>query len=129
MMQGSILFNHWREVPKEAWRWPNFTPQELASKGNGSLLVDCESLDKLQAARTKAGIPFIINSAYRDPAYNKRIGGAEHSMHMKGKAFDVALNGYSKSFWHKLFLDSGFTGFGLHYATFIHVDTGNPRTW
>jgi len=128
-MNESQFFQHWQDVPQDLWRWGFFTPQEIASKGNGSILVHFESLDKLQAARIKANRPFIIDSGYRDPDYNSRIGGAKDSMHKQGRAFDVRLKGFDKAELHNILLSVGFTGFGLHYATFIHADTGPKRTW
>ena len=42
---------------------------------------------KIDTIRDKAG-PLVVNCAYRPPAYNKLIGGAEHSAHILGKAVD-----------------------------------------
>jgi len=128
-MNESMFFNHWQEVPQDLWRWGHFKPVEIASKGNGSILIHFDSLDKLQLARNLANKPFIINSGYRDPEYNARIGGVKDSMHMRGQAFDISLKGFTKPELHSILLKAGFTGFGLHYATFIHADTGRPRTW
>jgi len=122
-------FNHYSEVPKTLWMWPNFTPKEIASKGDGSIIIHFHSMDCLQLARTLAKKPLIINSAYRDAVYNARVGGASESMHMKGQAFDINLAGFNKAELHQILLKAGFTGFGLHYKTFIHADTGRPRTW
>jgi len=47
-----------------------------------------QSLDKL---REYIGCPVKITSSYRDPEYNKRIGGSPKSMHMTGKAVDLIL--------------------------------------
>ncbi len=123
------FFKHWRDVPSDLWRWGNFRPEEIASKGDGSILIHFSSLDKLQAARTLAGKPFHINSGYRDPVYNARVGGAADSMHKKGQAFDISLAGFSKPELHGYLIKTGFTGFGLHYSSFIHADTGRPRIW
>lgn len=122
-------FKHYSEVPESFWKWPNFTPKEIASKGDGSIIIHFRSLDCLQFARTLAKKPFHINSGYRDPLYNARVGGGLESMHMKGQAFDISLAGFDKTELHQILLKAGFTGFGLHYKTFIHADTGRPRTW
>jgi len=26
----TTFFDHWRDVPEGAWRWPNFSPAEIA---------------------------------------------------------------------------------------------------
>jgi uncharacterized protein YcbK (DUF882 family) len=122
-------YEHWTEVPKTEWYWPSFTPYELASrKGNGSILVDYDAISKLQILRDYICKPLVINSAYRDPVYNAKIGGAPLSMHKQGRAFDISLKGHDKD---ELVQAARLIGFGgIAYAkTFIHVDTGRVRTW
>lgn len=118
---------HYTEVKK--WRWPNFTPKEIACKGDGMILIDEPSLDKLQKMRVALGRPMIINSAYRSPEYNKSIGGAPKSQHMQGKAFDIRITDQvSRGDIHHYAKLAGFTGFG-DYNSFVHIDTGPERTW
>lgn len=74
-----------------------------------------------------------LNSAYRTPAYNKRVGGASKSQHTQGRALDISLNsiGNSKAqmaAFGKLAVKCGFVGFGI-YKSFMHIDTGRGRTW
>lgn len=123
----SIFFEHYSKVPKDLWRWPNFAPVEIASKGNGSILINFRALDTLQYARTLARKPFIIHSAYRDPLHNAMVGGAPRSYHLDGVAFDVGLEGFKKKELEYFLRQAGFTGFGLNYQTFIHADTGRRR--
>lgn len=60
--------------------------------------VDCLSalcaavLDPLREA---VGQPIKVNSAYRGPLLNKRIGGATSSQHVEGKAADIQAAGVS----------------------------------
>ena len=61
------FYTHWRDVPAAAWRWPNFSPAEIACRGTGKLLVNEAALDTLQALRVRLGKPLIIRSAYRSP--------------------------------------------------------------
>lgn len=42
----------------------------------------------LDPLRGNLGKPIIITSGYRNPEYNKRVGGAENSQHIKGQAVD-----------------------------------------
>jgi hypothetical protein len=45
----------WRDVPESAWRWPNFSPADIACPGTGMLLINVPALDKLQALRDRLG--------------------------------------------------------------------------
>lgn len=125
----AILYAHHSLVSKEHWPFQYFIPRELANKGDGSLLADMDAIARLDHLRELLGKPLIINSAYRDPLYNARVGGAPRSMHKQGKAFDVALRGHNKRQLIQLAKQAGFTGFGINYNTFLHIDTGRPRQW
>jgi uncharacterized protein YcbK (DUF882 family) len=47
----------------------------------------------LQILREYVKKPITINSGYRSPEYNKKIGGASQSQHMKGRAGDIVIKG------------------------------------
>ena len=51
----TTFYDHWRDVPEKAWRWPNFSPAEIACRGTGKLLVNEPALDKLAGAAGPAG--------------------------------------------------------------------------
>ena len=87
----TTFHRHWRDVPKNAWRWPNFSPAEIACRGTGKLLINEPALDKLQALRDRLGKPLIVRSAYRSPEHNRAVGGATRSKHLDGAAFDRML--------------------------------------
>lgn len=53
------------------------------------------ALTMIWAAR-EAGIPLIIISGRRTEAQNARAGGAPTSAHLEGRAFDVAVAGYTR---------------------------------
>jgi len=128
---GEIYASHWSEVDMSAWPWPNFSPREFASKGNGAVRVHVDAANKLQALRALWGGPLRINSAYRDPVYNERVGGAKLSQHKKGRAFDISVRGFTaeeRARLVRLAAEVGFTGFG-GYNTFLHVDNARPRRW
>lgn len=126
----SKLYSSWKRFPMSEWRWPNFSPQEIASKGEGELLIDEASMDKLQALRTALGKPLIITSAYRSAAHNARVKGAKNSQHRLGKAFDVIMTNQDPAAFERAARAAGFTGFG-HYpkSGFMHIDTGPARRW
>lgn len=127
-MKGTSYFEHYSKVPRSLWNYQSFKPSEIASHGNGSILIHFDALQKLQLARTIIGKPFIILSAYRDPIHNARVGGAPLSSHKQGHAFDISLHNQNKWHLYNVCREVGFTGFGF-YNTFLHVDCGKPRTW
>lgn len=61
-----------------------FQPRRNRLRGDGKLLVNEDALDRLQALRNALGKPMIINSAYRSPEHNRRVGGAKASQHLEG---------------------------------------------
>lgn len=124
------LYQSWRDVKPEDWRWENFSPRELACKGTGQLMVDETALDKLQALRTALGVPLLITSAYRSPEHNRRVGGAKDSYHMKGVAFDVRMDNLDPDVFEIAAREIGFRGFGYYPKQgFMHIDLGPARTW
>ena len=125
----TTLYDHWSEVPASAWRWPSFTPREIASKGDGSLLLVPEAMDRLQSAREIYDQSMLITSAYRDPIHNARVGGAPRSMHKRGIAFDIALQRRPKQPLIQALEIAGFAGLGVRYRTFVHADLGRKRSW
>lgn len=111
---------------------PEKAPSGLACKdANGSLRIHLASALALENLTRDVGKgKLYITSAYRTPAYNSRLSGAaKNSMHVQGRAFDIALSsvGDVKRF-AQLAVKNGFTGFGL-YSSFIHIDTGKGRVW
>ena len=123
------VYNHYNDYPMSAWRWPSFSPQEIACRGDAKLAVDEAAMDKLQALRDRLGVPLIVNSAYRSPEYNRQIGGATRSMHMQAKAFDVRMENQNPALFYETARSVGFTGFG-HYVKqgFMHIDTRETPT-
>lgn len=53
------------------------------------------------------GFPVVIHSGYRDPKHNRKVGGAEHSQHMKGEAWDFSPQGVSIAQAARQIIDSG----------------------
>lgn len=51
--------------------------------------MDPDFLQLLDKCREDAGCNFIITSSWRSPAKNRKVGGSENSMHLKGRAVDV----------------------------------------
>lgn len=125
-----MLYSSYEDVSLDDWPWPNFSPKELASKGDGKLLIDIPSLNKLQELRFIIGKPFHVLSAYRSPEHNKRVGGATRSQHLLGKAFDISMANLDRKEFEIEARKIGFTGFGFYpKSNFIHIDTGPAREW
>ncbi len=124
-----MYFEHWSMIPASLWRWTYFKPQEIASKRDGSILVNEDALDKLQRSRIIAGRPLFINSAYRDELHNAMIGGSPRSYHLEGRAFDISLRNFQKDELIRILISARFTGLGINYNSFVHADTGRKRQW
>lgn len=72
-----------------------------------------------------------ITSGYRDPAYNKKVGGAKNSAHMRKNAVDVKFNGGIPETLKliKTASQMGIGGIGVYGPGKIHLDTENRRAW
>ena len=109
-----LEYASYKDVPKSAWRWKNFSPAEIACRGTGKLKINAEAMDKLQALRTKLGKPLIVRSAYRSPEHNKAVGGAKASKHMLGEAFDISMANHDPEVFEAAARTVGFLGFGYY---------------
>jgi zinc D-Ala-D-Ala carboxypeptidase len=130
MTPDARLYTHHRDVPQSDWRWPSFTPAEMACRGTGRLLVVPRAMDALQALRDRLGKPLIVRSAYRSPEHNRAVGGAERSLHMQGIAFDIAMTNHDPHSFEQAARAVGFRGIGTYpRSDFMHVDLGPARQW
>lgn len=85
----------------------------------------CLQADKI---RELLNVPISVNSGYRCKAYNKRIGGAMFSQHVKGTALDLNvkfLGTWALKIFNAAKTIGGIGGVGI-YDTFCHIDT-RPR--
>jgi hypothetical protein len=125
-----MQYDHFSKVPTKDWRWPSFSPREIACKGTGQILINEQALDRLQDLRNRLARPVILTSAYRSPEHNTRVGGAKNSRHMQGDAFDVRMDNHDPAAFEAAARACGFTGFGYYPKSgFMHIDTGPARTW
>lgn len=83
---------------------------------------------RLDNARYMAGIPFVLNSAFRSVAYEKSKGRTGTSSHCKGLAVDIRCNSDANR-WKivKALIDNGFTRIGIG-KTYIHADIDTQKT-
>lgn len=72
----------------------HFKVKEFASKdGSPVAFIDSYLWTVLDILRTEVEKPVIITSGYRTPDWNKKIGGAKYSYHMRGMAADIQVYG------------------------------------
>lgn len=110
----------------------NFTRQEFDCRDGTeipcNLLPNVTKLaTQLQVLRDYLGESIHVNSGYRTPAYNKRVGGKSASQHLQAKAADITCKSKTPkqlaAVIEKL-ITAGklkFGGVGL-YPGFVHVD-------
>ncbi len=117
----------------ENWRWPHFTPAEMAChcRGRfcaGEIWLDAEFMDALEALRRVVGRPLTVTSAHRCDQWNAAIGGAPLSRH-KQIAVDISLHGHDRFGVLAAAESLGFTGIGMA-RNFIHLDRRKtPARW
>ena len=76
----------------------NFSLEEFKCKDGSDIPNDVlpniiELAKNLQFLRDYLGKSITINSGYRSPKYNAKIGGVKNSQHVKGKAADIVVKG------------------------------------
>ena len=109
----------------------NFKVSEFACKdGSDAVLVAPRLVMVLQSIRSHFGKPVNINSAYRTPAYNAKVDGAEASQHCYGTAADISISGVSvaqvAAYARQLMPDWG--GVGVYEKKgFTHIDVRETR--
>lgn len=118
----------------------NFNKSEFDSKDGAvmpnDVLKNVQQLaQNIQVIRDNAGVPIGINSGYRSPSHNRKVGGVPNSEHVKGKAGDLSPKGITPKKLYdiiiKLINDGKIYngGVGL-YDTFVHYDIGGKgRRW
>lgn len=110
----------------------NFSKVEFDSKDGAEMPEDVfenvkELAKNLQVIRDNINEAIHINSGYRSPEHNKKVGGAPKSQHLLGKAADLKTYGIAPQVLYKIILnlieDGKISqgGVGL-YNSFVHYD-------
>ncbi|MGM9568003.1 MAG: D-Ala-D-Ala carboxypeptidase family metallohydrolase [Clostridia bacterium] len=115
------------KVGRDHWISPHFTLAEMACKdGSDKVLYSTELMDKLEKLRAYGGFTVHINSGYRTPSYNKKIGGASKSQHTLGTAADIIVKKDGQPVDARLICclcqDLGFKGIARISWQAVHVD-------
>ncbi len=118
----------------------HFVIGEFLTKGerrvtwqNEVLKVDRQLVLSLEQLRVSLGFPVHLLSAYRDPAHNRRVGGAARSQHLFGKAVDLNRPRMVRNITEAEVRAAGFKGVGMMSRTnpdVVHVDVrATPARW
>ena len=101
-----------------------FSPSEFEKCNPSCSIEDMDGgfLALLDKVREKAGIPLVLNCAYRTKAHEKKMGRSGNSAHTRGKAVDIRCNTSANRYKIvKAALECGICRIGVG-ATFIHLD-------
>lgn len=80
------------------------------------------TINRLDRARAIAGIPFVLNSAYRSPSWERSKGRTGTGAHTTGHAVDIRCNtSTNRMKIIRACLEVGFRRFGIG-KTYVHVD-------
>jgi len=106
----------------------NFKVKEFkCNDESDAILIDADFVkNKLQMIRDHFGVPITINSAYRTPSYNAKVGGAGKSLHMQGRAFDIVAKGIPLDEVCRYAQSIGVKGI-IRYNTFVHIDSRTTK--
>lgn len=94
-----------------------------------------ELAENLQVLRDYLGEPIHLNSGYRTPSHNKKVGGKSNSFHLKAMAADITCKSKSPkqlaAIIEKLIAAKKMKqgGIGI-YSGFVHYDVrGTKARW
>ena len=118
----------------------NFTLDEFDSSDGAVMPSEVaknvkQLAENLQVLRDYVKKPIKINSGYRSPSWNKKVGGVSDSQHLKGNASDIVISGMSPGEVARTIetlIASGKMkqgGLGV-YPNFVHYDIrGTKARW
>lgn len=119
----------------EAFEKLNYVLRDFRT--NEAFPMDPRAIDIMSLVQSRAGnnAPLEVLSGYRSPRTNAMLrhasgGVAKNSLHMYGQAIDIRMPGYNTSRLRKI--ATGLRAGGVGYyprSNFVHVDTGDVRSW
>lgn len=105
----------------------HFKVKEFACKdGADEIYIDSDLVSKLELLREYVDCAIVITSGYRTTTYNKKVGGADNSYHVKGKAADITCKKFNPTEIGLVAAALGFKGV-IIYKNFTHVDVREGR--
>lgn len=110
--------------PAEGSEWLNFLPHTDSR-------VQPDLISKATAIAQAMNVQLTITSAYRNPEYNQRVGGAPNGYHPRGQALDITQSQFTQAQRQQFLREAvrvGIGGIGI-YNSFTHIDTGPVRAW
>lgn len=102
----------------------HFNLSEFECPCCGRVKVDEMLLYKLEALRILWGMPLRVTSGYRCEKHNKEVGGVDNSLHMEGKAVDVAVEEKEQGRFLTLAKLVGLRVIPYPKRGFVHLDIG-----
>lgn len=107
----------------------HFKVKEFACKdGTSIVFIDDRLYSILDNLRHKVKKPIIINSGYRTPTHNAKVGGAKYSYHMRGMAADIRVNGMSPKELAKELNEMIPDDYGIIvYENWVHFDVRDGK--
>ena len=127
------------------WIEGEYIPEALAEinyfmrdwSTDGVIDIDTRAIDIFAASHRmlEADTPFLMLSGYRSPKTNSMLRSrsgsvARNSLHMKGQAADLRLNGRSVSQISRAAISCSAGGVGKYSrSNFVHMDCGPVRIW
>ncbi len=109
-----------------ARNFTHFKYEEFRDRLSGANNMQISTIRRLDKARELAGIPFIINSGYRDENHPESKKNPTSS-HTKGYAVDIHVTDETRDIIQNALREAGFTRIGLA-NTFIHADDDPDKT-
>ena len=104
---------------------------------DGAISMDTRTVDILAASHRMldTDIPYLLLSGYRSPQTNAMLRSksravARNSLHMKGQAADIRIQGRSVSQISRAAISCSAGGVGKYSrSNFVHMDCGPVRVW
>jgi uncharacterized protein YcbK (DUF882 family) len=118
----------------------NFSKSEFESKCGREMPEEVyhnvvKVANQLQYLRDYLNKPIKVNSAYRSPEHNAKVGGVPKSQHLLGKAADIVVKDMPTDILYQYIEDAISNGEMLQgglglYDTFVHYDIrGTKARW
>ncbi|GAB4350417.1 MAG: hypothetical protein Kow0026_06570 [Oricola sp.] len=73
--------------------------------------------------------PVTVNSTFRSPKHNRKVGGRKRSWHLKCAAVDFRVHAGTKGLLGFLKSQKEVGGYKRYKSGFYHIDIGPRRTW